>query len=123
MAVHFSLEFTAPFGVGDVVYTYYPPSHQGDVGGPASHQILQAVILSMRLRLDLGPDNTCLLTEHLADQSIHAKQVVYTLEPLSIQALSAFDVVWSTDPDRAPTLFIQPEQLVAYLQANEPLGR
>lgn len=116
MPVHFSLDFTAPFGVGDVVYTPFPPGAQEYVGGPASYKSLKAEVLTVKLRLDLGPDNSCLLTESLRDRPIGVRQVVYTLEPISVPALSAFDVEWSTSPTSEPKLFAQEDQLLAYQQ-------
>jgi hypothetical protein len=118
MAVHFSLDFMAPFGVGDIVYTTFPPGAHEYVGGPASYKSLKAVVLTIKLRLDLGADNNCLLSEPMSDRSIDVRQVIYTLKPISVQELSPFEVEWSTEPDSEPTLFEHEDQLVASQQIS-----
>jgi hypothetical protein len=113
MPVHFTLDFTSPFEVGDEVYTPFSPGVQEHVGGPAAYKSLRSTILAIKLQLDMGPDNSCLLTQALTDRRIGVRQVVYTLEPDSVYGLSAFEVVCSTSATSEPKLFAEEAQLLA----------
>ncbi|UFH56496.1 hypothetical protein [Spirosoma sp. KNUC1025] len=114
MPIRVRLDFTAPFTVGDTVYSTYPPGNNDHTGGPASYDFIKGKISSVKFELDLSHDNSCLIHEPLTEKQLNVEVVVYTVIPLRDYHLSAFTVECHTQSGSHPKLFASEEELRAY---------
>ncbi len=117
MAIHFSLDFTTPFGIGDQVFVLHPPKDIPCHGGPAWKPYQKGNIIKIKLIFDLNTTNGLAISQPGDEQILHVDRVVYTIicPPLDHHH-SAFSVECLTDPTSEPRLFANEEELQAYLQ-------
>jgi hypothetical protein len=111
--MHISLDFTAPFNVGDKVVTAYPPGANIAMSGPAIPGHLQATIGAIKIIFELAPDNGLVVTQPTAEKSLTVEQLVYTLLPEPSLGLSAFMAECSMGENEAPKLFISEEEFLS----------
>ena len=119
MPLHVKLNFTAPFTVGDVVCSAYPPGDHKYTAGPASYDCVEGKISSVKLELELNHENSCLIKEPLTEKKLTVKAVVYTVVPLPQYHLSPFTVECPTQLGSHPMLFASEEELRAYHHSAE----
>ncbi|WP_420150176.1 hypothetical protein [Spirosoma sp.] len=119
MPLHVKLDFTAPFAVGDTVYTSYPPGDHAYNGGPASYDFLEGKVSSVKFVLELNHENSCLVKEPLTEQELTVKNVVYTVVPARSTHLSPFTVECNTQSGSHPMLFASEEEHRAYYHPAE----
>ncbi|MBD2753349.1 hypothetical protein [Spirosoma validum] len=114
MPLHVKLDFTAPFTVGDTIYSSYPPGDHKYTGGPSSYDSLEGKISSVKFELELNHDNSCLVKEAITEKELTVKAVVYTVMPSAQPHLSPFTVECNLQPDSHPMLFASEAELRAY---------
>lgn len=118
MPLHVRLDFTAPFTVGDTIYTAYPPAEHEYAGGPASFTALPGKVSSVKLILALNHENSCIVKEPLTEKQLTVEAVLYTILPLSPHRISPFTVECHTQSGSHPMLFASEEELRAYQHPN-----
>lgn len=118
MPIHISLDYTTPFQVGDEVYTAYPPS--GDtIGGLTSFPSFKGTISVVKLVFDLGPSNSCTITEPIDETELSVEKVIYTIVPAPPSHHSAFTVECDTKAGSDPKLFLTEDELIEYQQQDQ----
>jgi len=115
MPLRFSLDFTVPFEVGDIVYTDYPSCEQSVVGVVTRKPGLKATVSSIKLVFETGLSGGVTVTELTSQQEIPVDRIIYTLIPDG-NLFSAFTVECQSTDDRGPQLFATQEQLLTYQQ-------
>ncbi|AUD07044.1 hypothetical protein [Spirosoma pollinicola] len=118
MPIRFSLDFTAPFEVGDVVYTTYPPDERSVVGVVRNEPCLKATVSSVKVVFGTGPSGSIAVTELTSQKDIQVERVVYTLVP-DANLFSAFTVECVVADGSSPQLFATEEQLMNYHQNQD----
>lgn len=117
MPLRFSLDFSAPFEVGDVVYTDYPPNERSVTGAVTNIASCQATVSSVKIVFRTGPSGSITVTELTSQKDVQVERVIYTLVP-DENLFSAFTVEYLVADGSAPQLFATKEQLLAYHQTQ-----
>lgn len=118
MPLHFSLDFSVPFEVGDVVYTDYPPNERSTVGAVTNIAACQATVSSVKIVFGTGPSGSITVTELTSQKDIPVERVIYTLVP-DENLFSAFTVECLVTDGSVSQLFATKEQLLTYHQNQE----
>lgn len=113
MPIRISLDYTTPFKVGDEVFTPYPPN--GDIiGGLTSYPCFKGTISVVKLVFNLGPSNSCTITEPIDESAISVQKVIYTVVPAPPSHQSAFNVECDANAGGNPKLFFSEEELIEF---------
>lgn len=109
MPIHFSLDFTAPFEVGDQVYTQSPYNDKSTPGNSPNQPGIQATVASAKLVLSEDPAGSTTVTELVNQKTIQVDRIIYTLIP-DDDTFSAFTVAWLTGESSQPQLFASQQE-------------
>jgi len=90
MAIRFSLEFTAPFTVGDTVYLAYPPNQKAVTGAVREIRPLEATICA--ISIGFGKPEELTIKQPTDSYQVVVKQITYTLDPAAPHQFAAFTV-------------------------------
>lgn len=117
MNIHFCLDFTTPFGVGETVFARHPPSQIPNTGGPARPPYHRGKIAQVKLVLEERLEKALIVTHPTEHKSLPVACVIYTLigSPVDHHQ-SAITVECLTSPDSEPMVFASEEEIKAYLQ-------
>ena len=115
MPIHISLDHTTPFQVGDKVFTPYPPSG-GTVGSLITSPCSEGTVSVVKFVFNLGPNNSCTITEPIDQTKLSVEKVIYTIVPAPPSHLSAFNVECDTLAGSDPKLFLSEAELNEYHQ-------
>jgi hypothetical protein len=118
MPIHISLDYTTPFQVGDEVFTAYPPSGES-IGGLTSYPSFKGTISVIKLVFNLGPSNSCTITEPISETELSVGKVIYTIVPAPPSHHSAFTVECDATPGSVPRLFLSEGELIEYQQQDQ----
>lgn len=117
MAVHFLLDFTTPFGIGESVFARHPPQEIPNTGGPAWPPYRQGTIAQMKLVLEENVEKALVVSQPTDTKTLSVACVIYTIiGPPSNHHQSAFIVECTTGPNSEPMVFASEEEIKAYLQ-------
>lgn len=118
MPIHISLDYTTTFQVGDEVFTPYPPS--GDIiGGLSSYPSFKGKVSVVKLVFNLGPNNSCTITEPISETELSVEKIIYTIVPSPPSHHSAFTVECETKPGSDPKLFRSESELIKHQQQEQ----
>ncbi|GAB4038667.1 hypothetical protein [Spirosoma gilvum] len=116
MAIQFQLDFTTPFGFGDLVFARHPPSEIPNMGGPAWPPYRTGTIAQVKLVLKEELEKALVVTHPTEQKTLSVACVIYTiLSPPTDPHQSAITVECSMAPDSAPMIFGSEQEIKAYL--------
>lgn len=109
MPIRFSLEFTAPFTVGDTVYLAYPPNQKAVTGSVQEIRPLQATICA--ISIGFGQPDELTIKQPIDSYLVAVKQITYTLAPAAPHQFAAFTVSCPAN-ETTPILFATEHEFV-----------